>query len=130
MTGSRHVFTYGWDDDQIVNGISYSYDFAGVDSENDFINVKVGLKEKSRQKNFKNFLKASYKSSNIDLMNDARGDNLLWDESDSYALATTINNFPGIDHEYEPINGSTQVKIGVFGSWIGASERGLFLSTL
>ena len=78
---------------------------------------------------FKKFVKSLYKPTHIDLMNESRGSNLLWDESDSYALATVIDKFPGIDQEYDPINGSTQVKIG-FGSWIGASEKGFLLSTL
>ena len=58
-------------------------------------------------------------------MNKSRGSNLLWDGSDSYALALVIDKFPGIDQEYDPINGSTQVKIG-FGPWIGASEKGSY----
>ena len=126
LTGSRHGFSYGWDEKQVVNGVSYNFDFAGDLSDNDWINVKVGLKGK---KGFKKFVKSLYKPTHIDLMNQSRGSNLLWDESDSYALATVIDKFPGIDQEYDPINGSTQVKIG-FGSWIGASEKGFILSTL
>ena len=35
LTGSRHGFSYGWDEKQVVNGVSYNFDFAGDLSDND-----------------------------------------------------------------------------------------------
>ena len=58
LTGSRHGFCYGWDEKQVVNGVSYNFDFAGELSDNDWINLKVGLKSK---KSFKKFVKLLYK---------------------------------------------------------------------
>ena len=29
LTGSRHGFSYGWDEKQDVNGVSYNFDFCG-----------------------------------------------------------------------------------------------------
>ena len=51
----------------------------------------VGIYLKSKK-----FVKSLYKPTHIDLMNQSRGSNLLWDVSDSYALATVIDKFPGM----------------------------------